>query len=34
MESKLKEHQWHEQQNGAANYTQGPAYWDIRIENG
>ena len=34
MESKLKEYQWHEQQNGAANYTQGPAYWDIRIENG
>ena len=34
MESKLKEHQRHEQQNGAASYTQGPAFWDVRTTNG
>jgi len=32
MACKLKEHQRHEQQNGAASYTQGPAFWDVRMD--
>ena len=32
MACKLKEYQRHEQQNGAASYTQGPAFWDVRME--
>lgn len=32
MACKLKEYQRHEQQNGAASYTQGPAFWDVRTE--
>jgi hypothetical protein len=33
LEAQLKEHQRHEEQNGAASYLQGPAFWDIRMDN-
>ena len=32
MACKLKEYQRHEQQNGVASYTQGSAFWDIRMD--
>jgi len=31
LEAELKEHQRHEQQNGAASYLQEPAFWEIRM---
>ena len=33
LEAQLKEHQRHEEQNGAASYLQGQAFWDIRMDN-
>jgi hypothetical protein len=33
LEAQLLEHQRHEQQNGAASYLKGPAFWDIRMDN-
>jgi hypothetical protein len=33
LEAQLKEHQRHEQQNGAARYLQGPASWEIRMDD-
>ena len=33
LEAELKEHQRHEQQNGAASYLQEPAFWNIRMDN-